>query len=597
MAITAYSDLPTLLIYDARKGVQGDRVQTTITAISQAVDATITSAAHGLTAGDAVTFAGCNCSPTLSGAKVVGTVVDANNFRLNPAFDTSAGAAGTFGLVQGTPSSAFLPALDGREVSKWNCQVSGAGAGANLIQATKNKQPTYFGGTRHGLGPGVNFLPSTNDTGVNANLGHVAIGGAVQVLRGPSSINPGAMTMGAFSALAVITPFNSSEGSDPAAAATADIFAALISISTANYQGVGIWKNKLCVYSSVAKASGSNLPNHATTPLPIIDSGLYVPNTPCVIAVSCGATSVTFRVNGRSVTLPNTFAADTNSSDVFALGAADTGVHCFWGKIHQVITDDSEWTSTHLDDGVAFAAVDWGLNLNPRLNMVYIGDSITSGKYASGMNGAGSWAHFLDALISPRGCGHSSFNMAVASKTAVLTDTEYATRIDPVFRDSMDNIAVIMLGINDLHNTSAATVAAAIFSVCDKARASGARKVVLCGILPGVTVAGAAAGEDATEVVRLAVNALLAASWASHADAYVPTDGLVTATIEFTTQKLRLHGDTSIMLSEGTAFVHPQAVLQEQIARLIFAEIQPWISSVGGVAVFGTFVPESRFFR
>ncbi len=594
MAVTAWTDITPFALYDARKGVLMRRVKIPITAISALADAVFTTGVtpHGLTAGESVVLEGTNSTPTADGTKTLGAIGTTVTFKTNPAFDAS-GGAGTYGYVQAAGNQ---PALDGHLVTAWNSQVSNL---TNIAQSNTTLQPTYCAGNRQMLGPGVRFLPNICDTGNPQNLGRPATGGGVQLLGYDGShtytVSP---TMNLCSMVCVLTRFNSLDGNTPTATDVADptpsnirdVFGIIANIAYNRPMGFAVWRNKLVAFYQDA-TTPLNLPSAATNALAIVDSGLYVPNTPCVIGVSCGATTIHFRVGNQTATIANTFtSAAVPTLKVVSIGSMlSAPPYMFWGNVHLLALTASTLTDQQISDAVDFGYSEWGITPRSqlRLQSVCIGDSITSGKYGNGRTGAMSWAHYLDTMISRCGCGHESMNLGYAAKTAALTNSEYSTRIAPMIRNDIASVAAVMVGINDLIvSTVAATLAADVLAICGKLKTSGVRRVVLCAIMPGVTSASAA-NEDAVEVIRLATNAILAAGYTGYADDYIDLDSLFEPTIDFATQKLRIHGDSSLLISETPNFVHPTDNLQQQIARKVYDKLKPYLSEVGGVTIYG----------
>lgn len=148
----------------------------TVTAITTGAAPQITSTAHGLAAGDVVTFSGTNSTPALTGPYKVASIVGANDITITGVTVTVSGSAGTMQLnssghgVRLATGAAGTQSLGGEYYGN-----SGYGyydeAGTNMyigVRIENNRGGIYLGSAGHFTLTGVQF----RGNGGNANQGN-----------------------------------------------------------------------------------------------------------------------------------------------------------------------------------------------------------------------------------------------------------------------------------------------------------------------------------------------------------------------------------------------------------------------------------------
>lgn len=167
--------------------------------------------------------------------------------------------------------------------------------------------------------------------------------------------------------------------------------------------------------------------------------------------------------------------------------------------------------------GAPARAAGLGLIKSGRPNIVFEGDSITTGAASAGpASTAVLHIENYPRLASDGIAGATVTNVAVGGQTVLAMSAAAATQVDPLINTGRLNIVAFLGGTNDIYNGAAtpATAYNRVVAYCTARRAAG-WKVVVGTILPR-DPAAAGAGFEAD---RQTLNTSIRTNWATFADA------------------------------------------------------------------------------
>lgn len=208
---------------------------------------------------------------------------------------------------------------------------------------------------------------------------------------------------------------------------------------------------------------------------------------------------------------------------------------------------------------------------SPTVKIVFDGNSLTVG-----VGGSQSYAVNTVSALANAGFSVTSTNTAVSGQTTAQMLTRAPVHVDPAHDATRDfNVYVAWEGINDLYfGASVSQAYSHLVTVCQGRRAAGFKVVV--GTLTPRQNTGTPAGQEAS---RLAVNALLRASWTTFADAL--------ADIGASSPLGVLATCTNPVYYDASDLVHFTDVGYDIVAGIVAAAIQTIVSPAAAQASTG----------